>query len=161
MDEELTEGVEPEGEEEIEAAAPDVPEGLPSEVRKHMERQSRRIEKLQRRLAESELKAQHGDTIAAVVAASGLPTEKWGDYAQQVKSLIPDGTPTAQTEPATEEETAEAPSPTELALAAVTKGSADNTPGAVSEMSSKEILELGKRDPQAALRQIRAQYRAS
>lgn len=153
MDEELVEAGEAETETEtdVDAAALSVPPDLPVEVRKHMERQSRRLEKLQRELAQTRLEKLHGDQIAAAVSASGLPPEKWNEYADTLKTLIPGTQETTQTEVATEQEVEEAPSAAELALAAVAKGS-DGPSSPSGRPTPEELLSIAKNDPAEYLR---------
>jgi len=140
-------------EEGTEAVAPPEAGELPQEVRKHMERQSRRIEKLQRELADSRLTV-YPENVRAIVQASGLPPTKWGEFAETVKAQFP--AQTAPTDQATEAEAEQAPNPEEQALAAVNQG--PNAVGALTKFyTPEEIRQIGLKDQAAALRILSAQ----
>jgi len=78
---------------EVTEAPPADTAGLPEEVRKHLDRQSRRIAKLQRELAESRLAAKYDPSVLSLIPDE-LPTEKWDEFAakaQAWRSGTPDG----------------------------------------------------------------------
>lgn len=112
---------------------------------------------LRQRLRRTELRDEYKGLVDLI--PDELPMSKWEDWLGKAKELIPVAPETTQVEQATEDEAPEAPTPQEINLAAAAQGSASASPGAV-EMSPKDIRELGKRDPAAAMRQIKQQYRA-
>lgn len=128
---------------------------LPPEVRKHMDRQARRIEKLQREVAEAKLSG-YRDQVKNIVQASGLPPAKWAEFAETVSAQIPADVAPAQTDQATDTPPVEEPSEAEQRLAAVAQGPG---PGAHADKvySLDEIGQIGLRDPARAERIMQAQ----
>lgn len=148
----MPEGAEPEAE-DTEAPIP-VTDDLPAEVRKHMDRQSRRIDKLQRQLAKSELKQRYGDLVDVI--PEGLPTDAWGTLLENIKARMAPPAETTQNAAEIQVEgvgavaidtpsIVEMPTPEEQRLAAVASGPSANS--TVPGIDQEQLLEIAKTDP--------------
>lgn len=134
----MPEGAEPEAE-ETEAPVP-VTDDLPVEVRKHMDRQSRRIDKLQRQLAKSELKQRYDDLVDLI--PDEMPTDKWEPWLEKVKARTAPPAETTEQQPEVQVfgDAVEAPSAEEKALAAVASGPTSVSPASPG-MTDEEAIQ--------------------
>ena len=110
---------------------------------------------LRTRLRRSELVAKYGETVVDLIP-SELPLKKWEEHAEKLHTVLAERVEGQKTEGEQESAPAE-PTPSEQALAAVT-----TTPSAATapppDMSAKEILELGRKDPARAEQIVRSRY---
>lgn len=123
-----------ESEDEEDAAAPQVNTELPEEVRKHMDRQSRRIAKLQRELAQSQLTARYGEKIAGLIPEE-LPTAKWEAFADKLAGELKAAASEPQNEQQTEEGSEKEPTEAERRMAAVVASGSSQTTSAAGRVT--------------------------
>ena len=158
MDEEYDEFEDEESSSEPDETPPATTD-LPPEVRKHMDRQSRRIEKLQREVAKSQLQQKYGADVVDLIPEE-LPASKWEPYAEKLSIRL---TPVqGQTEEPAAPVPEQEPSEQERQLAKVAAASAGSgTPqGGPTSKSAEELLEAYRSDPASAMRGAIDKYRS-
>src|SRR5262249_21017139 len=117
---------------------------------------------LRARLRRTELAKKYGDDVVAMIP-EGLPIKEWEAQAEKLVTFRGQ-TPSGQEPKPDEEEEPpppepEPPTPAEQALATASSGTSIGTSAPTgSELSAKEIGELGKKDPQKAWEAIQAKY---
>jgi len=135
------------------ASAPD----QASFLQKQLEKARKENQGLRQRLRRTELEAKYPEPVVNLTVESGLPIDRWAEYAEKVAALAVVPAPEPQAEPETEEPPQVDVPP---GLVAAQGSPAPGAAPARSELSPKQILELAKRGNAAeAMKAIHAQYR--
>jgi hypothetical protein len=129
-------------------------------LQKRLEKAERQNQELRRSLRKTEVAKEHGEKIAEVVANSGRPANEWADYAVEIKALLPEDHPKAET-PEAAPATQEVAEPAAGLKAVATNQPASSPVAPGTDLSAKEIGDLHKTDPAAFQRALQAKYAAS
>lgn len=143
-------------EDDLDQDVEEVPEEVASSATddKVLEKLRKENHSLRSRLRRSELEAEFGSDVAALVP-DALPLKEWKEYAGKLVALKGPAVSTAdQTDEATQEAPSEEPSEVERRLATVGKVSPPGAALPEELLTVAQIKELSKTDPEGAERLI-------
>jgi hypothetical protein len=129
---------------EVEAQGAETPAPPADDLTKKIARLEADNFKLREERRRADFIQRHGDEVAELVPPS-LPADEAETLAERLKERLAVAQP-VQTEQATEEAPREEPTPQEIALAAVSKGS-EGSSSSPSRPTPEEALELVKNNP--------------
>ena len=113
---------------------------------------------LRTRLRRTEMTAKYGEDIVELIDED-LPLKKQEALAERLAERLRSNKEAQASQANGSEEPTAAPTEDELKLAAATGGPATGTSPALGQLSGREILELGLKDPARAMQEIQAKYR--